>query len=252
MRVAALYDIHANLPALSAVLAEVAQEDVDAIVIGGDVAAGPQPRETLAQLIVLGSAAHFVRGNADREVLAAYDARRTRPEQETDPAARAAAFAAARITTSQRDFLADFAATVTLDVDGLGPVLFCHGSPRSDTEIITTHTPTERLCTILAGVPEAVIVGGHTHRQFDRDRGDRRFVNAGSVGAPYEGHPGAFWALLGPGVSLRRTAYDVGAAAEQLRRTGYPDVEQMLDQSLLDPVDADATAAFFEQLATDT
>ena len=252
VRVAALYDIHGNLPALMAVLAEVAQEDVGAVVIGGDVAAGPQPRETVEQLMALEQRAHFVRGNADREVVEAYDQRRIRPEDESSPAEKGAAFAAARIAHEQRDFLANFRPAWTLDVDGLGPVLFCHGSPRSDTEIITTQTSTERLSAILEGVTEPLIVGGHTHRQLVHHASNRRFVNAGSVGLPYEGRPGAFWALLGPEVSLRCTEYDVSAAADQLRETGYPDIEMMLNESLIDPVDADETASFFEGLAADT
>ena len=252
MPVAALYDIHGNLPALSAVLADVAREGIQTVVIGGDVAAGPQPRETVEQLMALGQRAHFVCGNADREVVDAFDQGRIRPEDESGPADRAAAFAAARITRQQRDFLAGFRPTVALAVDDLGTVLFCHGSPRSDTEIITTQTSTERLGAILEGVTQPLIVGGHTHRQLIHDTGDRRFVNAGSVGSPYEGRPGAFWALLGPDVSLRHTEYDVTAAADQLRRTGYPDVEDMLNDSLLDPADADETALFFEGLATGT
>jgi predicted phosphodiesterase len=252
VRVAALYDIHGNLPALRAVLAEVAQEGVGAVVIGGDVAAGPQPRETIEQLMALGQRARFVRGNADREVVDAYDQRRTRPEDMNGPAAKAAAFAAARITKNQRNFLADFRFTVALDVDGLGPVLFCHGSPRSDSEIITTRTPPERLGRILDGVTEPLVVGGHTHRQFDLHAGGHRFVNAGSVGSPYEGRAGAFWTLLGPEVTLRCTDYDISAAAKELRETGYPGVEEMLDASLLDPVDANETATFFEGLAADT
>jgi len=249
MRVAALYDIHGNLPALRAVLAEVAREGVETVVIGGDGAAGPLPRETVDQVMALGLRARFVRGNADREVVDAYDRGRRSPEGERGLAERAAAFAAARISRNQRDFLADFRTTVVLDVDGLGLTVFCHGSPRSDTEIITTVTSDERLSEILSGVAEAVLVGGHTHRQFDRQLGDHRFINAGSVGSPYEGRAGAYWALLGPGVSLRRTIYDVADAAEELSATEFPDVDEMLRESLTDPVDPDEVAAFFEDLA---
>ncbi len=111
-----------------------------------------------------------------------------------------------------------FAAGVVFDVDGLGLTLFCHGSPRSDTEIITTATTDERLRGILGGVEQRTVVGGHTHRQFDRRVDGWRVVNAGSVGMPYEGRPGAYcWALLGPGVELRRTAYDVDRAVVALR-----------------------------------
>ena len=251
VRVAALYDIHGNLPALRAVLTEVEKDGVETLVIGGDVVPGPQPRETIEQVIALGQRARFVRGNADREVVDAYDQGRVRPQDESSPADKAAAFAAARITKIQRDFLADFRPTVVLEIDGLGPVVFCHGSPRSDSEIITTATSDERLREILQEVPEELVVGGHTHRQFDRRTDGRRFVNAGSVGCPYEGRPGAYWALLGPEVALRRSEYDVVDAAEQLRATGYPDIEEMLRESLTDPVDADEVAAFFEGLAAD-
>lgn len=248
VRVAALYDIHGNLPALRAVLTEVEREGVTTLVIGGDVIVGPQPRETIEQVMALGQRAHCVRGNADREIVDAYDQGRVRPEAENGQANQAAAFAAARITEPQRDFLAGFPPTAVLEVEGLGPVLFCHGSPRSDSEIITTATSDERLAGILREVPQPVVVGGHTHRQLDRRIGSHRFVNAGSVGCPYEGRPGAYWALLGPEVALRRTEYDVMDAVEQFRATGYPDVEAVLRESLTDPTDPDEVAAFFEGL----
>ncbi len=251
MRVAALYDIHGNLPALRAVLADVAREGIEAVVIGGDVAAGPHPRETVEQLMALGQRARFVRGNADREIVDAYDHGGIRPEDESGPTDKGAAFAAARLTKEQRDFLANFQLTVALEVTGLGTVLFCHGSPRSDTEIITTQTSTGRLSSILEGVTEALVVGGHTHRQFVQHAGCQRFVNAGSVGLPYEGRAGAFWALLDSQVSLRCTHYDVIAAAHELRKTGYPAIDEMLNESLLDPVDPDETASFFEGLAAE-
>ncbi|MDX6701245.1 MAG: hypothetical protein QOF26_1471, partial [Baekduia sp.] len=126
-------------------------------------------------------------------------------------------------------------------------VLFCHGSPRSDEEIITGLTGADRLAPMLAGVAETTIVGGHTHRQFDRQIAGRRVINAGSVGMPYEGDAAAFWALLGPAVELRRTAYDVEAAARIMRATGLPDVDElMLRESLLEPTDPDEVAAYFE------
>jgi len=89
--------------------------------------------------------------------------------------------------------------TMRLEITGLGATLFCHGSPRSDEEILTAITPPKRLDPMLDGVREEVIVCGHTHIQFDRRLGDRRLVNAGSVGMPWEGEAGlACWALLGP------------------------------------------------------
>jgi predicted phosphodiesterase len=246
MRVAALYDIHGNLPALRAVLADVARDSVDLVLIGGDVATGPLPRQTLDQLIALGSQARCVRGNADREIVSAYDSDRRDIDAEEDPAMRASAFAAAQISREQRDLLASFAPSVLLHPDGLGPTVFCHGSPRSDSEILTTETTEQRLRTIIEDVDQSVIVCGHTHRQFDR-RVDRwRVVNAGSVGMPYEGRPGAYWALFGPGVESRRTEYDLDAAVGELRAGRYPDLEEMLKESLVEPADPDDVARFFE------
>jgi predicted phosphodiesterase len=250
-RVAALYDIHGNLPALRAVLADVARARVDTLVIGGDVVPGPLPAETLEELMALRQRGRFVGGNGDREVVEAYDQGRVAVEAVGDASERANAFSASRISREQRDFLAGFAPTVVLDVEGLGPTLFCHGSPRSDTENITTATADDRLRGVLRGVDEPTVVCGHTHRLFDRRVDGWRVVNAGSVGIPYEGRAGAYWALLGPDVELRRTEYDLEPALEELRGGGFPDLDEMLQESLLTPFDPDEVAEFFERQATD-
>jgi putative phosphoesterase len=228
-RVAALYDIHANLPALDAVLADA--EAADIIVVGGDFAHGPLPAETVDRLRGLGERVRFIRGNADREV-GGEDAWQREP-----------------LGDERLRFLAGLAETLTLDVDGLGSALFCHGSPRSDEEIITAVTPEARLGRILAGVGEAVVVCGHTHHQFDRSVGGIRVVNAGSVGMPYEGRPGAFWAMLGPDVELRSTAYDLDAAAAVIMASGYPGADELVD-TLRNPPGADEVARHFESLAS--
>jgi predicted phosphodiesterase len=249
MRIAALSDVHGNLPALRAVLADVAREQVDAIVFGGDVAAGPLPAATIDELIALGDRAQFVRGNADWDIVEAYDEARLDLEAEEGPPGRTGAFCASRIARRQRDFLAGFDDTVVVEIDGLGPTLFCHGSPRSDTEIITTATSDERLRSILDGVEQSVIVTGHTHRQFDRRLDRWRIVNTGAVGMPYEGHRGAYWALLGPDIELRRTDYDLEAALPELAAGNFPDLDEMLKESLLEPIDPDEVAEFFERQA---
>jgi putative phosphoesterase len=233
MKVAVLDDIHGNLPALEAVLVEVEQEGVDAIVIGGDVTVGPYPRETLERLRSLGDRVLFLRGNADREAV-------------TESAHAGVVWAGERLTDEQREFLRALPTTLSLEVDGLGPVLFCHGSPRSDEEILTKVSPDERIRAALAGVEERVVVCGHTHHQFDRVVDRWRLVNAGSVGMPYEGRPGAYWTLLGPDVDPRRTEYDVEAAAREIEALGYPDD---LGESLRNPQPADEVAVYFESLA---
>ncbi len=147
-------------------------------------------------------------------------------------------------------FLRDLPHPLPMEVDGLGEVLFCHGSPRSDEEILTAITPPKRLDPILDGVTQNLVVCGHTHAQFDRLVGDRRLVNAGSVGMAYEGEPGiAAWALLGPTVELRRTPYDVEAAAALVRDTGFPEADELVNEALLHPPSAEEVTAHFESLA---
>jgi putative phosphoesterase len=228
MRIAALYDVHGNLPALEAVLTEVAGSSVDYIVVGGDVAAGPMPQEVLSLIRDLGDKTVWVRGNGDREP---------------------GPWAADKLDASEQSFLRDLPTSVTLDVDGLGKTLFCHGSPRSDEEILTAISPERRVASALVGVPERVIVCGHTHTQFDREVAGVRLVNAGSIGMPYEDCIGAYWALLGPDVYLRRTDYDVEAAVQRMRQAGYPDENHL--ENLVNVPTGDEAAAFFESEAQD-
>ncbi len=194
MRVAALYDIHGNLPALDAVLAEV---DADVVVVGGDFVAGPWPQETCERLRSLDGDVRFLRGNADREVVDE-DPGRAPPELME--------FVRARLSTDALEFLRELPLTVSV-----GRVLFCHATPRNDEEIFTRISPDERWREALDGIDADVVVCGHTHVQFDRRIGDIRLVNAGSIGMPYEAESGAYWALLdGTEVELRRTTYEPG------------------------------------------
>jgi putative phosphoesterase len=242
MRVAALNDVHGNLPALEAVLEEVEREQPDAIVFGGDMVSGPLPRETLDTLLALGDRGVFVLGNADRWFLDVYDGR-VEPEPED-------AWLLEELDAGRREFFAALPRQVVLDVEGLGPVLFCHGTPRDEDEIVTAITPKERLSSILEGVTERVIVGGHTHVQFDRSVADRRIVNAGSVGMPYEDTPGARWAMLGPDVDLRRTSYDRDAAAKRLRASAWGRVDEFVEKYLFEPPSAAQATEHFESMAT--
>ena len=252
MRVAAVYDIHGNPPALDAVLAAIEAASPDLIVVGGDVASGPMPRPTIERLLALGPRARFVRGNADRNLVAACDG------QPPDPARVATyrdqlAWMAGQLGRHHRDFLAGFTAPVIHAVDGVGDAVFCHGSPRDEDEIITASTPGERLGAILAAVAQPLVVCGHTHRQFDRRHAGMRLVNAGSVGMPY-GAPGAYWALLGPTVSLRREEYDLDAAAARIRASGYPWADDFVERHLRHAPTAAEVAAFdagLERLAAE-
>jgi diadenosine tetraphosphatase ApaH/serine/threonine PP2A family protein phosphatase len=130
--------------------------------------------------------------------------------------------------------LASWPKTLRVEIRELGEALFCHATPRSDTEIFTPLTPEDRLVKIFAGVNVPLIICGHTHIQFDRTIGRIRVVNAGSVGMPF-GEPGAYWLLLGPNVQLRRTPYDLAKAAERIRATNYPQAQDFAARNVLQP-----------------
>jgi len=248
MKVAALYDIHGNLPALEAVLEELEQAHFDLIVIGGDIGPGPMPKQTLQLLLDLGDRARFIRGNCERAVVAAFDGITLDPNQSNE-VREVTNWTAKQLEPSQRDFLASLPEHLTLTIEGLGEVLFCHGSPRSDEEILTVATPESRLREALAGVKQRVLVCGHTHMQYERHLDEKVVVNAGSVGMPYA-EPGAYWLELGPEIVLRRTLYDLEQAAAAVRASGYPQAEDFAANNILRPETAAEATEFFERMAT--
>jgi predicted phosphodiesterase len=210
VRVAALYDVHGMPWALEAALAEV---DTDAIVFGGDLVWGPYPRETLA--LIRSVDARIVRGNTDRD-----------PDE----------WVSSQLRTEQLEWLTKLPESVTLD-----DVFYCHATPRSDEEIVTPETPDELLEEMLASVAERLVVGGHTHMQQRRGR----YVNAGSVGMPYEGEVAAFWAVIGEDADFRRTMFDVERAVAETRRSGWPLAQSFAEENLLhSPTREEATAQF--------
>jgi len=149
----AVYDVHRNLPALEAVLADLEGVDHDLLVVGGDVASGPMPTAVLDRLEDIGDSVRWVQGNAYREVVAAYDrGTSTSDVHSSDPALRASAWSASRIGRRQRDLVASFQERVEVEIEGLGGVLFCHGGPDGDEQILTTVTSDERLRRLLRGV----------------------------------------------------------------------------------------------------
>jgi predicted phosphodiesterase len=210
MKVAALYDVHGMPVALEAVLAEV---EADAIVFGGDLVWGPCPRETLT--LIRSVDARIVRGNTDRE-----------PDE----------WVSSQLSAEELDWLTLLPESVSLD-----DVFYCHATPRSDEEIVTPETPDALLEEMLAGVSERLVVGGHTHMQQRRGR----YVNAGSVGMPYEGEVAAFWAVIGQDADFRRTTFDVERALAETRRSGWPLAEKFAEENLLQsPTREEATTHF--------
>ena len=86
---------------------------------------------------------------------------------------------------------------------------------------------------LLREVEQRRVIAGHTHMQLERCVGDKLFVNAGSIGWPYEGQPGAYWAILDEGVELRHTEYDLERAAELVRASGHPRAEEIAAENIL-------------------
>ena len=227
---AVLSDVHANVPALRAVLAEPEVAAADLVVFNGDLTWGVDPNETVRLVRSLGNRALCVRGNGERFV------------RDIATGARAAVGARQEWVPGRHDatalaFVGSIPFSVVVEVRGLGAVRFCHGSPRSDNEVVTPGTPEDRFKEFSVDLAEGVLVTGHTHVQFDRVVAGRRSVNPGSVGLPYHlGEPGtAHWALLGPDVELRQTAYDVEETLAAIEATDDPDRDRIVDMLLRPP-----------------
>jgi predicted phosphodiesterase len=217
VRVAALYDVHGNLPALEAVLDDVRAESVDAIVFGGDIASGPFPRETVDRVRSLDVVC--VRGNAD--VLSSPAA-----SPEWEPARR---WVEAQLDDGAVAWLETLPFAWSCD-----DTLYVHANPVDVDGVVTQWSRDEKLVGLLEGVQESRVVTGHVHMQFDRRVGRTRWVGAGSVGMPYESMPGAYWTLLEPGrVRFMRTGYDLEAAAAAIRASGYPGAEELAAENVL-------------------
>jgi predicted phosphodiesterase len=216
--VAVLSDVHGVLPVLEAILAEPDVGAADVVVVTGDHVAGPMPAETLDVLVGVGERCVLVRGNADRE-LVEIAAGGSSPHPES-------VWAAGALRPDQLQRLAGLPHPVTLDLEGFGPTVFCHGTPRDDDEVVLVDSPPERWAEVLGGLDEDVrtVVCGHTHMPFARLVDRRLVVNPGSVGMPY-GRVGGAWALLRNGqLALRHTEIDADAVCARIvAESGYPD-----------------------------
>src|SRR6516162_3999042 len=213
MRIAAIYDIHANLPALEPVIGKIRQEQVDNVVVGSDVLPGPMPLETLERLQDLDVPVRFVYGNGEVAVLEQLAGRD--PAAVPEPYRPIIRWTAEQLDPEHQRFLAAWPKTLCLNLPGLGEALFCHATPRNENECFTRLTPESRLLPVFAGLGAALVVCGHTHMPF--------------------GQPLADWLLLGPEVELRHTRYDLPKAAERIRATNYPQAEDFARNSVLQP-----------------
>ena len=201
MRVAALYDVHGMRTPLEAVLADVENTHVDAIVFGGDIFCGPLPRETYE--LVRSVDARYVRGNCERD-----------PDE----------WLTAQLGAEAVEWARAWPTTLELDA-----VLYCHATPQSEDPILTEASAPERFEQALEGVDARLVVAGHTHIQFRRDR----WVNAGSVGMPYEGDVAAFWTIVSDDVEFRRTEFDVERAIAEVEASTWPSARrEFIDENL--------------------
>jgi predicted phosphodiesterase len=237
VRVAVLADVHGNTAALEAALVEIRSAPPDLVVFVGDLTWGPQPQETLSLLRSIETPTVFIRGNADRAVLELADASAPR----TDLSARERWMIATH-PPDALEFLRGFVDHAVVDIVGLGPVRFCHGSPRSDEELVTPETPAARIRELTDEIPERIIVTAHTHLQFDRQIAGIRSINPGSIGMPYAERPGAYWTWLGPDVELRRSEYDVAEAVRRYGSSRDPLSDRMIELLMSPPTPADVIA----------
>ncbi len=236
VNVLALYDIHGNVDALEAVLAAAPEPDL--VLVGGDAVPGPFAVATLDRLAQLPT--RWIRGNGERETAAALAGPAPDPE---DLAAVTARLSAEELGAARARPLGEL--PLTTEVDG---VLYFHATPADDAEILTRISPDERYAEALSGVTHGLVVAGHTHQQHDRMVGGTRFINAGSVGLPYEGDGAARWLWVADGVPERRaTPYDAAAAGARMKER-WPDV-MSIDAALVSPVPAAEITELFEQRA---
>ncbi len=236
MKIAALYDIHGNLPALEAVLAEALQSDIDQLLIGGDVVLGPMSKECLDLLMNLPLPIQYIKGNCEEAVLS--EMKGQAPTQLPDHVVEDLRWTAQQLSSSHREFMTSWPNTLTLEMEKLGKVLFCHGTPRDLNENFTRNSSKEKLKHIFSAVEADMVICGHTHMQFDFMLDKIRIINAGSVGMPF-GSPGAYWLLLDSEVSLCCTSYDLQAAVQKVEHTSYPHARSFAEHSILHPPSED-------------
>ena len=247
MRIAAIYDVHGNLPALEAVLEEVAELRPEAVVVGGDAVWGPMPRETLTKLLEVDLPKHFIRGNADR-VLAELMSGKDISEEVPEKTRRVAAWVAQQLEPGDEELLLNWHRTVRLAANGLGEILFCHATPQDDTTIFTRLTPEDRLRPLFEDEAANLVVCGHTHMQTDRLIGKVRVVTARSVGK-HHGERGAYWVLIDADVHFKCTLYDFEDAGRRVRETAYPEAEEFAAGSILRPQSEAETLKIFEPVS---
>jgi putative phosphoesterase len=227
MRLAVISDIHGNLPALEAVMGDIARRGVEGIVSLGDlVSGGPNCDEVVA--VLEASEAQAVVGNCDLAVLDEDEAQaRERYLKKGLGESGREVFSWARQHTGAkaREYLSGLPAQLYIEEDGL-TLLFTHGSPERPNEYLGADTPEERLVELFEGTGADIMVVGHTHLPLVREVGERLLINPGSVGAPYDGDPRASYLIIDTEGQFRaehvRVTFDVESYAALCVSSGLP------------------------------
>ncbi|MET1249947.1 metallophosphoesterase family protein [Sporolactobacillus sp. STCC-11] len=250
MKIAALYDIHGNYPALKAVLHELEHVKPDRIVIGGDLISGPMPVQTLNCLLNLRDKINvtFIRGNGDREVVEASQG--SQLLHISEEGREATKWVAKNLTHQDLYFLSNLDDVASIHVDAFGNVLFCHATPKNDHDIFTPLTPKKRIKELFAEVDQSVIVCGHTHIQFEMELEEVSIFNAGSIGMPFAKQPGAYWLLIDSDqIEFKRTTYDFEKAALEISAVHSPGAEEFINTNVLHVPNEEESMIFLEKLA---
>jgi diadenosine tetraphosphatase ApaH/serine/threonine PP2A family protein phosphatase len=236
---ACLADVHGNTAALDAVLASEDFAQAGAVAFLGCTTTGPDPRGVLERCADLTMPVFHLAGNGERRVLELASGIRA-PEREVDEWLVAAHGDGGLAT------IGSWAGGLRVAHPPAGGLRLCHGSPRSDIEVLTSLTDDDRLRAATTGVDEAVVVHGHTHVQYRRYAVGKVITGAGSVGLPYAAGPGARWALICDEVRLVVTPYDLDRAEALIAATGYPG--QAYLKTLRQPPSPEAKTAAAEKL----
>ena len=232
MKIAAIYDIHGNLPALKAALKEIDKNGVDNIICGGDVVLGPMPCETLDYLLGFNIPVTFISGNCETQMLDIMQGK----ESLLLPVAvyDTMKWTARQLTKKHIEVISSWTSMYVTGKNKLGKIMFCHATPRNNTEIFTKLTQEGTLIPVFENCGADIVICGHTHMQFDRSIGKTRVVNAGSVGMPY-GERGAYWILIDDDVKLMCTSYDFEGASSIIKATQYPNADEFSENFVLRP-----------------
>ena len=233
-RLAVIADVHGNTTALAAVVDELQRDPPELVVVDGDLSWGPEPEEALALAGEIANAVS-VRGNAESALL------RLASAPNGDRSA-VDTWMLERHSLERLEEIRRFAGAVAVEVENVGRVFCCHGSPRGDQEIVTPQTPERRMRALLSGNDVDVLVTAHVHLQFVRQVAGVGSMNAGSVGLPYGATPAAYWAELGPEITFHCTAYDVDEAVRRAEASGIPTADRLVGLLREPPSEEEITA----------